>query len=394
MPAKTSNQKSAEFDPTIVQFRKLIELGEIGAISIDTTVFDDNGKQFEKGIFGQLRQFGTHPQKLIISEVVLKEIYKHFHERVEKSRARFDRDMYEVCAFVGGPTELIGLVQSYLEKMPPVDELCDDQFSRFLKESNAIILPADDYIKVSNIIEMYFQESPPFHVENPKKKEFPDAISLASLQSWAERNKTGVIVVSRDKDWEAYCKNSTRLHVVKTLPDALSIFQTPDEIVEGMLARLRRELQDVNSHISSIVQETLADYDWSDNVSTTAYSSFEFDEEVDFEIQDMTLHDARENTVKITEIDGKTVSFSFNYDIKGIVDLYCSFRKWDGIDREYVRMGSERFRREFENSVSFLLTMPVSQGDFFDITVEVQPEYVHIDFDEVEPDFGRIYDRE
>jgi hypothetical protein len=41
-----------------------------------------------------------------------------------------------------------------------------------------------------------------------------------------------------------------------------------------------------------------------------------------------------------------------------------------------------------------LLTMPVAQGDFFDVTIEVQPEPVHVDFDEVSPSdlISRMYD--
>jgi hypothetical protein len=341
-----------------------------------------------------LRQFGTHPQRLLISEVVIREIDKHFRERVEKSRSRFDRDLLDACVLVGGPPALAAMVQSELDKLPSIDDLCKNRLVEFLKDSDATILRADDYVKVSDLLSMYFQHLPPFHVENRKKSEFPDAIALATLEGWAENNKTGVIVVSRDSDWETFCKTSRRLHIVKTLADALSIFQTPGEIVEGMLTRLGQQLRAPGTIISAFVHQSIEEYDWSDNVNTTAYSHYEFDEEVDFEILDASFNDSIEDAIKITETDGKTVSFAFEWNVTGLVMLDCFFKKWDGLDRGFITIGHENYARDFTTRVSLLLTMPVSQGDFFDFRIEVLPEPVHVDFAEVSPTdlIARMYD--
>lgn len=394
MPKFESREESSSSDPAISEFRKLIETFKIGAISIDATAFDDNGRQYDKGIFSQLRQFGTHPQRLVISEVVLREVDKHFRERVEKSRSRFDRDLLDACVFVGGPPALVAMVQSELDKLPSVDNLCRDRLAEFIRDSDATILKSDDYVSVSGILAMYFQQLPPFHVENRKKSEFPDAIALATLEAWAEKNNTGVIVVSRDGDWEAFCKTSERLYIIKTLADALSIFQTPGEIVQGMLTRLRHQLRKHDSKISAVLYQAIEEYDWSDNVNTAAHSYYEFDEEVEFEIIDAFFDDSIGDSIKITETDGKTVSFALDWNILGLVRLECYFKNWDGSDRGFIIIGREHYSRDFMTSVSILLTMPVAQGDFFDVTIEVQPEPVHVDFDEVSPSdlIGRMYD--
>jgi hypothetical protein len=380
-------------ETSVAAFRQMIVERKIGAITVDTTTFDDGGKQFDKGIFSQLKQFGKHPQQLILSEIVLSEITSHYQERLEKTRARFDRDMHDACAFVGGPPQLVEAVAGHLAAMPDVGSLCAQQIGAFLTDANAEVLSADDFVKVSDVVSLYFSKRPPFHEENPKKKEFPDAIALTTLERWAAQNDTGVVVVSRDGDWEAFCRNSSRLYLVKTLAQALSIFQTPDEIVETMVARLRSELSDESTSTFELIRSTIEEYDWSDNVNMESYSSFELDEEADFEIQEVTFHDTGGDAVKITENDGKFVSFSVDFKASGNAALHCSFAKWDGVDREYINLGHDTFEQSFDTTVSVSLTMPLVQGSFDDITIDIQPEHVHLDFGEVEPDWvGRASD--
>ena len=385
--------KSEATELSLAAFRQMIVERKIGAITVDTTTFDDGGKQFDKGIFSQLKQFGDHPQEFILSEIVLSEITRHYLERLEKTRSRFDRDMHDACAFVGGPAELVDAISGHLAAMPNVESLCSRHIDVFLTDADAEVLKADEFVKISDVVSLYFGRRPPFHEENPKKREFPDAIALMTLERWAEANKTGVVVVSRDGDWEAFCKNSSRLYLVKTLAQALSIFQTPDEIVQAMVAQLRSELSDESTRTFEFIRSTIEEYDWSDTVNVESYSSFEIEEEAEFEIEEITFHETGDDAVKITENDGKFISFSVDFKASGSASLHCSFAKWDGGDRQYINMGHDTFEKPFETVVSVSLTMPLVQGSFDDISIDVQPEHVHLDFGEVEPDwFGRPSD--
>ncbi|WP_136219657.1 PIN domain-containing protein [Massilia sp. Mn16-1_5] len=130
---------------TLAELKKLIESYKINAISVDTTTFDDSGKDYDKGIFSQLRQFKVHPQQLIISEVVLKEIDRHYRERLTKSNTRFSL-VGNVCSLLGATTESISIIESELSKLPPIDKICEVRLQEFLSESNATVLKPDDYI--------------------------------------------------------------------------------------------------------------------------------------------------------------------------------------------------------------------------------------------------------
>jgi PIN domain len=78
---------------------------------------------------------------------------------------------------------------------------------------------------ISDLIQKYFQAKPPFSETGKKKNEFPDAIALMSLETWANKNQTKIIVVTSDNDWKNFCKSSERLLAIDDFAGALGLFQ-------------------------------------------------------------------------------------------------------------------------------------------------------------------------
>jgi hypothetical protein len=371
----------------IAELKTLVEKGVITAITVDTTAFDDGGKRVDGGIFSQLRQFGHHPVDFIISEVVLNEIRRHLTASISIKKERFSRDMSEACEFVEYDATELTELRRRLDALPSADELCKKKIDLFLEESAANILTADDFVKVGTLLNLYFTNKAPFQLENPKKAEFPDAIALLSVQDWAIKNDRELVVVSRDADWLSFCAASERLHSVKDLATALSLFQTTAEIVDSMVARLRTALTDESSSIFVSVRNTIENFDWHGHTSVEANSQFEFEEEeIHAEILECNFIDEPEN-IKITEVDDNSVSVVFNLMVEGDVTVYCSFRKWDGIDREYIPMGSGSPSTNFSLNVSVLLNMPIKTGDLTDLEWDVEPDTLHVELDEIEPDW-------
>ena len=384
MPKTPPNEVKDFAAPTLAELKKLIELYKINAISIDTTTFDDSGMDYDKGIFSQLRQFKVHPQQLIISEVVLNEIDRHYRKRIAKTHSRFS--LGNICSLLGATPESVSIIEAELSKLPSVEEICDRRLEEFLSEANATVLKSDDYIKVSDVTSMYFRNLPPFHAENSKKSEFPDAIALATLEKWAEANRTGVIVVSRDGDWQAYCEKSKRLYIVNSLEDALSIFQPRAEIVETMSIRLAAHLRNSGSFITSLVDECINEHEWSDNITVIAQSSYEFDQEIYCRVLSSTLVEAGDNTIKIVSADERVVSFAFKVDVNALMILDCDFKRWVEPDQDYEFIGHGEWVQDFPTVVSVLLTVPVSQGEFYDIKIQIQPSSIRINFGDIGPD--------
>jgi DNA-directed RNA polymerase delta subunit len=359
----------------------------ISAITIDTTVFDDNGMRFDKGLFSQLKQFNRHPANFIISEVVLKEIRRHFTKSVNSKKERFGRDMSEAAEFVGYDQKYVHEVKEKFSELPSSEAICEKYVGSFLDESSAKVVEVDDHINLNDVLKCYFEGAPPFHPENPKKSEFPDAIALLSLEGWAIDSETEVVVVSRDADWITFCETSEKLHLVKDLATALALFQTPDEAVKAMVEDLRYKLNDSNSEIFSRIEDDIKDFDWELHAEKHADSQFHYEEEDAFvEINGCVFVD-RPDAIAVTGIDDEAVSIIFSLQVEGEYIANFSFQKWDGIDKEYISMGYNEIREDFSVSVSVVLRLPNKSADPDDIEWEIEPAPLHFDFGEIEPDW-------
>ncbi|WP_323493409.1 MULTISPECIES: PIN domain-containing protein [unclassified Undibacterium] len=257
----------------------------------------------------------------------------------------------------------------------------------FLADSGTLVLNSDDYINVSDLLSSYFGNEPPFQKENNKKSEFPDAIALKTLENWALDEDTEIVVVSRDGDWISYCEISDRLHHVKELATALALFQTPDEAVQHMIKGLRRDLNDGNSKIFLRIEEEIKDFEWSEAVISDVYSQFEYEEDEFYvELNKCTFEDVP-NAIKVTDIDQEGVSVIFSLQVQGTFIGSYSFQKWDGIDKEYISMGNGLVTDNFDESVSIVLRIPNKSNEVDDIELEIEPNTLHFEFGEIEPDW-------
>jgi len=378
----------AEDGGNLSKIKKLIDAGEIDAISIDTTVFDDNGMRLDKGLFAQLQQFSRHPSDLIISEVVLKEIQQHLTEHLQKAKGRFSRDMADACEFVGGEIAEVSALKEKLSKMPPPEKLCEEQIEIFIEQSKAKIVVAEKYIQVGDLLKLYFEKLPPFHNENPKKKEFPDAIALASLDGWANAEKRKIVVVSRDGDWQSYCEKSENLYLVRDFATALELFQKPDQFINSRLARIRSDLENKESDMSRVLRQYINEYDVWETAVIEADSQFEFEEEgVSVkEIVDVVLLEG-EDGVRLTDVDEESISINCDFQVEALFTVEFRFRKWDNIDKEYIRMGRANIvvPGKFEMSVNF--NLPIKSRDFEEGSLNVFVGQVFIEAGEIEPDW-------
>lgn len=76
-------------------------------------------------------------------------------------------------------------------------------------------------ISSSHLLNMYFEGTAPFGINN-KKEEFPDAIMLLSIQKFSKEHNTNILVLSNDEGVCNFCKNKD-LAIVKFAGHALDI---------------------------------------------------------------------------------------------------------------------------------------------------------------------------
>jgi hypothetical protein len=391
----TKKKQAPERLPFLVDHAEInlrIQQKAISAITVDITVFDDNGMRLDRGLFSQLLQFGRHPANLLISEVVLKEITRHLTASITMKKERLGRDMVDAADFVGFDIKYVQEIKDKFRELPSSEELCRTQVDRFLNVSGAIVVDADDHIDVSDVLKCYFDASAPFHHENPKKKEFPDAIALLSLEAWAIDEETEVVVVSRDSDWETFCDASAKLHFVKDLATALAMFQTPDEAVKNLVENLRAILNDSTSTLFMEIEDAIRNFDWESHVTSDIESQFQCEED-DLEVKlAKCVFVDRPDAIAVTEIDEEAVSLTFAFQISGEYTGNFSFQKWDSIDREYISMGSGSVDQDFDVSVAVVLRIPNKSIDPEDMEWEIEPLPLHFYLGELGPDWMSGHD--
>lgn len=61
---------------------------DYGAITIDTSIFESNGLKLESGLLKMLSQFKESPAKLILSDIILRELTNHITKNTETLKGR------------------------------------------------------------------------------------------------------------------------------------------------------------------------------------------------------------------------------------------------------------------------------------------------------------------
>jgi len=382
----TTKNKNLDDPEKIKQIQKWISNGQIDTITIDTTVFDDAGMRLDRGPFSLLKQFGRHPTTLVISEVVLKEIKKHLRERLGKVKARLARDMNDALELIGGSHDDFSEIKKKIKELPDAEILCDQQTDLFVSEAKAEIIEANPHVKMSDLIDLYFNQKPPFQKGNPKKSEFPDAISLSSLEAWAISNEKKVVVVSRDGDWKSFCDKSSHLHIIRDLPTALALFQTPDEVVQEVMSRLTEELTKKTSILKMMILKTLSTNDWYGDANIMAgCHRFHFDVE-DVELLEISQFNLTEEAgINLVGIDYENVSVTCEFSTSAKFAVEFLFNIWLEDSEEYMEAGRARMEEAADFKVSVFLTTPIKHGDLEHFETEIKVEGLTLGFGIIEP---------
>ena len=58
------------------------------ALTIDTSIFEKNGLKLNKGLLAQLHQFKDNPIKLILSDIVYRELKSHLNRKEKETKSK------------------------------------------------------------------------------------------------------------------------------------------------------------------------------------------------------------------------------------------------------------------------------------------------------------------
>jgi hypothetical protein len=362
------------------------------AITIDTQTVEHNSFHFDGGLLAQLRQFKNTPTEILVSEIVYNEILKHLNEKTRSAKDNMESAHKRAILF-GLAAE--GTV-AFPGEQPDTKVLPKARLDAFLSAIGAEIIKFDE-VPVREVVRRYFSSVPPFSGSGKKKSEFPDAIALLSLEIWAKKNGKRILAASDDADWTAHAEKSERIDVVKTLADALALFQRHAEEARAHVQKLLSDLQngtqkDLLEQFKQLIDRAISDhpidaaadsscYAETDQVYLT-YKGFQIigdDSEYDFSI----VHAGKDKIVA-------QVSMELNVRAEASFSLSTVY----SVDGDEVPLGSVEVTRTDELAAEVLVTF---EGDFalgeMEITeVEIVEAPNTIDFGYIEPDFGDMYE--
>lgn len=384
-------------------FSKSIEM-EYGAISLDTSVYEQASFKFESGILQQLTQFKKSPVKFLQTEIVHRESIAHIAKNIRSSIDDIEKGLNSARRHLStGESEITSARNILFDSLIDPIDIAEKKLVRFYKSCGVQLVDSRKYSDINKIIDMYFSLAPPFEHSKDKKSEFPDAIALLSLESWAIVNKTKVVLVSKDAGWERYCRHSSNLICLNSLDDALSKFITHRKLKE-IIKYINEEDIVLNSpYFKSHIQ---------DKIKTATETSYPevfargsaivngFGEVLSLKYLDhqYVIDNNKNLTIKVVKVLENSIVLKIEAIVNYEVEVNFNFRIKDRYEKVDIHLDEESYVSQEDFNAEILLHL---EGDFSRAIagaeikrIEVLNEIEAIDLGFVGPDIVGIFERE
>ncbi|MHC2561434.1 PIN domain-containing protein [Bradyrhizobium liaoningense] len=383
---RTSGEIEANFNDFL--WRQRVGSGSMhyDALTFDTQTVETNSFHFDGGLLEQLKQFKDGPVRVVVSEIVVREIFKHL---VEKTRAARDSAAAahkkavdhglaaQEAPFVSDEVDIRGVAQARLDK--------------FLQEIGAEIVRATN-VSVGDLVEAYFQPSPPFSAAGKNKAEFPDAIALLSLERWAADKELKILGASQDKGWKAYADLHDWIDLRGELGEALSLLQKHAEealaVVQALLVSIDNgAAPDLTREFDVLLANALSSY----AVYGEAESFYDIEpERVELELEDFRFI-GDEECYEFSLIQSGPHIFVAEIDLEVSIKAESTFHMsiYDSIDKDSTSAGSVTAHSNEEFDLKVLVTFEREEASArFDVSkVEIVKGPRSINFGFIEPDY-------
>ena len=338
------------------QIRAAITDGAVIAISIDTAVFDAKQKMFRNAVLRRLDQFHTRDVRVVITDVVAKEITAHLRDDALETQRALKKALRS-HTIRWKREELKGEQDSLLISSDAV-AFAEAEFDSFLGHVNGEVINVSDTLDVvEHILGRYFSRQPPFGAADKRKNEFPDAFALLRLESFAVDSGKLLVCVSPDKGWAEFASQSDHLVCVAKLEDVLALFNAADQHLADAIVKRWQESEggEFIEKIANAFEYRLDDLD------------FDIDWDADFHSEaeplSATLQYVSSETIGnpiVIGVDSGTVTFTV--PVKALVGFEASFSFFAGgsIDRDQVELGLEE--AYIEELLPFNLTITADRS--------------------------------
>lgn len=350
------------------------------AISVDTCIYQQHGFRLESGQLRHLEQFSGTAGVVVMSDVVQQEVLAHMVTEAVKAKSKLKGALEDVRGHwpmaAGAPTasDILGVETA--------EVVAAGRLDAFLWRCGGEVITASSRVDIADVMKRYFQLSVPFERSGDKKHEFPDAVALIALESWAGEHNKPVLLVSNDKGWQAFAEASERLCCVPALDEALELFQKRDatrtQLVDHVTALLEAaaESWDGLRELASLLNSTM----WVEDASAT------FDYEVDLQV-DVTdvkfADDSILGSLRAIDYSNGALTVIGMFEANAFVEATFDF-VMDG-----VNLGSCVVSEDQKVSFEALITFKEPGGNELKaVDIELVRKMHKVKFGHIEPDYS------
>lgn len=376
------------------ELKNLVRAGEFGAITLDTSIFEAQGLRLEAGLLKQLEQFQDSSTRLILSEIVKEETLSHLMEKARDAQKEIEKSLKKAREHWRVEDRDIEKIKERVFGGREAKEVVLERFNQFAEITSLEIVEAQNHVMVGDLIQKYFKARPPFSETGKKKNEFPDAIALMSLETWANKNQTKIIVVTSDNDWKSFCKGSERLIAIDDFAGALGLFQLQDadDICKYLSEKYGKgELENVKEAISNALEYHISDFEIYPEVSSS-YMYEQDSTEVTLNRFEFKLFEPPNLIFRPVNFDDDSLVIESKLSMDVNIECSFSFSTYDSIDRDEVPFGSGSANIQTNLDVDILVSFVGSldkvgaEVEVDDVEIEVK-KLDAVDFGEIEPDW-------
>lgn len=365
--------------------------GEISFFSIDTDVIQGAGYNFEAGALNQLHRQLPSSMELQLTDVVANEVVSHLMEPVLKSIQEFNTAANNLKRKTNLPMEQIDDLFIGLTPAESSSAYFRKRVEDYAQKCRGGILATEGEGILGELFRRYFAVETPFEMKAAKKSEFPDAVALLVLETYAIDNDTIGIVISKDTGWETFAAQSDYLYCMKSLEELTTLFTATGEVPALIKAAILKAIDDRWSPIRSQLSEALKDH-----IDGAAWDVGEIysnaGARVEGEISDVRLADHEiliENTsIWNDEEDPAKWLIEVTASVKVDITTSVTTFMWDSIDRDEVQLSSDNIDTEEVIEVAAFLTCSNVQAGStpreWDVEVEIAPGDYNVDVGEVQ----------
>lgn len=367
---------------------KLAE-GLISAITVDTNIFDEKGLRFNSATLQAIAALKDRPISFVLSGTVAKEVQNHLEREIEAALRAAKKGIGQALNAFDTSQPTRDDILATVTGGRTASDAAEQRFAKYVNDTGCEVLEDTELVDTSKIFNSYFAKEPPFG-SGKKKDEFPDALALNALEETAKQRGTGVLVVSKDGDWRAFCEQSQRLFLLPDIERALALVNDAPLGLRQAVQEWFGEDADGKAEVYGLLERRVEHLDFSVNGQA---SSGELEaipwagilKDVDWPVDgDIDLIETESTD------DGKTISVlaSLPLVLTVQVPIELNFSVWDSVDRESLGMGGRTI--EFDEDLYVRATAKILVHDFGTEDQDLELQSVDLDMTGYEIELGEV----